>query len=980
MAVLRFVLLGPLEVRVDDTPVNLGPVKQRLFAATLLLDPNEVLRTDHLAEMLWGQPRPASAAANLRTYAHGLRRALRTAPGAPTRLHTRTGGYLLEVRPGERDLDEFQEAAHRGRAALAAGNLESAETSLGTALRMWREPALADLPLPPTLAGRLARLAEQRLIVEEDHVQARLGLGGAAELVGRLRETVAAHPLRQRSWAQLMTALYRTGDVAGAVAAYLHARQALAEQTGLDPSPELQALYRDVLHHSPQLAADRPGTDTTGIVAAARTPPRELPARIDGLVGRRSAIATALAWLDGPARPAVVALHGPGGVGKSALAVHLAAELADRYPGGTLYVDLQGSDANLPPLRPVDVLGRFLRTLGMPGNAVPADPGEATACFRSTVAGRGMLVVLDNARDAAQVRPLLPGDESCTTLVTSRRILATLPHSRHLAVELLSREAAVRLLAAECGAERVAAQPEQADRLAELCGLLPLALRIVGARLASRPQWPLDRLVARLTDPRHRLDELEYDDLSLRASIQHAYAALTGGDERDRRGARILRLVGGTRLPVVSARAVAALLGEPVAVAEDTLELLADQRLVEPRRPGTYAIHDLLRLFAAERAQDEPTADLEAALGRLTQLYQLGSRDVTRLANAGWSPTAGSEPPAPAWQESPTTPEQAARWLAEEHANIVAAFTQAAEGGPATARLAALLAWSSAAALRRHGYRHEAVRLIDGAATLTDTLGLPLEHAAALFYRASLNRGTGDPSRVEADLLRCLELVRSLDDRDRISACLEALGVLHYRTGALDRSLAHHDEALALRRASGKPLLVGASLSNSAQVRMAVGAQEEAFAGVEEALRIAREIGAVGLEGAALSMWGQLLCLAGRWTEALPVLTEAVAVTERAGDLPSRSEAHLARTAAHLRLADPVSAARDAAEAGDLAARFGDRYVLAVARHAAARAAEATGDCEAAGRSTAEARELLRSLPGYREPHYELFFGPFAAR
>ncbi|WP_281385005.1 AfsR/SARP family transcriptional regulator [Micromonospora polyrhachis] len=969
---MRFGLLGSLEVRVDDVVVHLGSVKQRLLCATLLLEPNEVLRTDHLVEMLWDQPHPSSAPANLRTYVHGLRRALRVAPEVAGRLHTRTGGYLLEVQPGERDLDRFREAAQRGRDALAAGRLELAEASLGSAYRLWREPPLADLPLPPALAARLAYLDEERLMVEEDFVQAKLGLGAAAELVGRLRDTVVAHPLRQRSWGQLVTALYRTGDVAGAVAAYLQARDVLAEATGLDPSPELQALYRDILHHSPHLSADTPAT----VTGPARRPLRELPARIAHFVGRQHEITTALGWLDGETPPAVLGLHGPGGVGKSALAVQLADHLADRYPGGTLYVDLQGSDANLPPLRPIDVLGRFLRTLGMPGNTVPTDPGEATAGFRSEIAGRGILVVIDNARDAVQVRDLLPGDRTCTAIVTSRRMLTTLPNGRHLAVGLLPRHAAVELLAVECGADRVAAQPEAAGRLAELSGFLPLALRIVGARLASRPHWTLDQLVDRLADPHQRLDELEYDDLSLRASIAHAYAALLDGDDRDRRGARVLRLVGGSQLPVVTPRAVAALLDESARHAEEALERLVDQRLVEPRGPGTYALHDLLRLYAAEQAAADPAVDRDAALGRLTQLYELGTREIEQMASAGWAPTLGRERTTSPWQDAPTSPAQAVRWLAEEHANILAAFTAAAQTAGEPARLAALLAWASVAVLRRHGYRHEAVRLVDGAVELTDRLGMPLEHAAALFYRAGLNRGTGDPDLVAADLLRCLELVRAVGDQNRTSACLEALGILHYRTGSVISALRYLDEALALRRDSGRPLLVGASLSNSAMVRMAVGAEEEAFAGVTEALRIAREIRAVGLEGAALSMHGQVLCRAGRWQEAIPSLTEAVAVTEHSGDLPSRAEAYLARAAAHLRLADPAAAGRDAALAGTLAAQTGDRYVLAVSRHAAACAAEAAGDGATADRLRREARETNRSVPGYREPHYEEFFGP----
>ncbi|WP_433393196.1 BTAD domain-containing putative transcriptional regulator [Micromonospora sp. KLBMP9576] len=967
---VRFQLLGPLEVVIDGRPVPLGTVKQRLLCAALLLDPNEVLHTEHLAEMLWEDPRPASAAANLRTYAHGLRQVLREPPDGTSRLHTGTGGYLLAVRPGERDLDEFAAAAQQGRDARDRGELRQAEASLAHALTLWRDSPLAGLPLPRAVAARLTRLREQRLLVEEEHLQTKLDLGASAELVGRLRAHVETHPLRQRGWGQLMTALYRTGDVGGAVEAYLRARRVLADQLGIDPSPWLEALYRGIIDHSPHLTDEAEPSLPVPVVV------RGLPPAVDTFVGRRAEIDAVRGWLDGATSSPVVALHGPGGAGKSALAARIAHHLADRYPGGALYVDLQGADADLPPLRPVDVLGRFLRALGMPGGAVPSDVGEATVAYRSQIAGRGVLVVLDNARDAAQVRALLPGDASCGVLVTSRRMLATLPNGRHLAVGLLSRTEAVGLLAGDCGADRVAAEPEAATSLVELCGMLPLAIRIAGARLASRPGWPIARLVERLADPGLRLSELEFDDLSVRPTIALTYAALRDGGAREQLCARAFRMIGSAHLPTVTARAVAALLGESPARAESVLERLADERLVEPREPGVYGIHDLVRLYAVERAEDDGTDDREAALRRLLETYVQGARELERMANAGWAPIGAGDRTRPAWHDLPADPTQAARWLAEEHLNILAAFRQAADSSPAVVKLAAGLAWASVASLRRHGYLQEALTLVDGAAAATERFGLALEHCAALFYRAVFNKGTADPSVVEADLLRCLDLLQMLGDRDRIATCLEALGNLRHRMGDVSRALAYHDEALALRRESDRPLMVGATLSNAAQVRLSAGAEKEAFADVEEALRIARDIDAVGLVGAALSMRGQLLCRTGRPAEARECLDEAVAATDRSGDLPSRCEALLSRAAAHLRLADHAAAARDADEAGTTAARIGDRYLLAVARQARGRVAAAAGDPDAAATLAAEARDLISSLPGYREPQYVEYFGP----
>ncbi|MGC4791983.1 hypothetical protein ACLQ22_29650 [Micromonospora sp. DT178] len=403
----------------------------------------------------------------------------------------------------------------------------------------------------------------------------------------------------------------------------------LADQLGIDPSPSLEALYRDILDHRPHLVGEPQRPPPARIVV------RGLPPTVDTFVGRRAEVDAVCGWLGGSATSPVVALHGPGGAGKSALAVRIAHQLADRYPGGTLYVDLQGADADLPPLRPIDVLGRFLRALGVPGGAVPSDVGEATVAYRSEIAGRGVLVVLDNARDAAQVRALLPADGSCGVVVTSRRMLATLPNGRHLAVGLLSPTEAVELLAGECGADRVAAEPDAAERLVELCGMLPLAIRIVGARLASRPGWPVARLVERLADPGLRLSELEFDDLSVRPSIALTYAALSDGGARGQLCARAFRLIGGTRLPTVTARAVAALLGEPPALAESVLERLADERLVEPREPGVYGIHDLVRLYAVERAEESEDlpSRCEALLSRAAVHLGLADHAAARDAD-----------------------------------------------------------------------------------------------------------------------------------------------------------------------------------------------------------------------------------------------------------------------------------------------------------------------------------------------------------
>ncbi|WP_433348671.1 BTAD domain-containing putative transcriptional regulator [Micromonospora sp. CA-111912] len=963
---MRFNLLGPLTVEsAAGRAVPLGSRKQRQLLATLLLTPNEVVGAAQLIAALWGDEPPASALANLRTYVLGLRRLL-DAPDTPPRIVADAGGYLLRVRQQERDVDRFDAAASRGRACLAVGDAAMAQAELTVAVDMWRGDPLADVPLSPLTAGRVAALTERYLLAEEDLAEATLQLGTPGETVRRLRALLERHPQRQRAWEQLMLGLYRLGDVTGALDAFRAARRMLAEQTGLDPGPRLRRLHEDILHNR----------DPSGPVVA---PPRatsstvhDLPPAVEPFVGRATEIAAGRAELEA-GTGAVIALHGPGGVGKSALAVHLAHLCAEHFPDGVLYLDLRGAEPAAPP---IDALGRLLRALGVPSGAAPVDEAEATAVYRRYVAGRRILVILDNAHTAAQVAALLPAGPPSAAIITSRRHLATLPRGRHLPVDVLPVPDAVDLLGRAGADERIAADPASAHRLALLCGNLPLALRVAAARLASRPGWPLAAFADRLADPARRLDELSYDDLGVRRTLHLAYAALSEGDAHERLCARAFRLIGAVPLAVISVGAVAALLGRGPEEAHAVVETLADQRLLEPRQPGRYEMHDLLRLLAYEQAQaHESGADRAAALRRLVETYIVAAERATALANAGWTPTDPLPDPVGPWQTWPETVVQVSGWLDTEHPNIAAAVARASETGGEPARLAVRLAWLSYALFWRSGYPVEALALIDRGLALTATLGLHTEYAVTLYYRAKLRQADGDPAGAEADLLAGAKVAEGLPDHLLLSACLDALGNLHYLTGDPVRSLRRHEQALALRRQHGTPLHVGGSLSNMADAQFDAGQPEQALTGAHEALRIARRIGATGLEGAALAMLGQLECRAGDLDAAERTLTEAMARTAATGDLPTQCEAALARCAARLAGGRPRRALDDAVSARDLASRIGDRYLRAVAARAMVAATTAEGEPPAGHRPDTEAAADPRRLPGYRSPMYESFFG-----
>ncbi|WP_418955697.1 BTAD domain-containing putative transcriptional regulator [Streptomyces tritici] len=618
---VTFRALGPLELRVAGEPVEIGADKQRVLLSMLLAHGGRAVPVPTLLREIWGDEPPRSAVANLRTYVMQLRRHLRPA-GA--RLTTSRPGYVLRVDDAEFDVPRFRARVARARRAAAEQRLPAAAEAYAQALDLWRGAPLEDVSQGVALRAFAQHLTEAYVSAVEELVEVESALGREGRVVQRLRQVVALHPLNERLRGRLMLALYGSGDAAGALDAFDEARETLREELGMDPGEELCRIHRAVLRRDPALGRPAAGavpangsasTSASGPVPASGSvpaggswaPPRQLPPESGPFVGRQRelAVARAAAAAPGPATtvsaPTVV-LHGPGGYGKSALAVRLAHELAPLYPDGQLYADLAAAAPDGRPPRPHDLVAGFLRALGVPAAQIPDSPAEAVRRYRSAVAGRRVLVVVDNARDAAQVRPLIPADRACAVVATSRSSLPTLLATR-IAVGTLDEAASVRLLALTGTGERFAREPLAAVELARLCGRQPLALRLAGARLVARPEWSLACFAERLRDRAHRLDELRAEGVSVRACIAESYRQLLRAPLPARvRSVRAFQLLGLYDRAEFDVADVAALLGTDPYRAACALDGLVEAQLVEPVTERVFRMPELVRLYAAEVA------------------------------------------------------------------------------------------------------------------------------------------------------------------------------------------------------------------------------------------------------------------------------------------------------------------------------------------------------------------------------------------
>ena len=529
---MRFALLGPLQVRGDDGPVQIRGTLRRTLLAALLLHRGSAVSADRLSELIWAGRPPAAAAASLYNQVLRLRQAL----GADgERIRAVAPGYLIRVEPGELDLTEFTELCARAGRRAAAADWPRAARHYRAALALWRGEMLADVP---ALHGQVSihRYEEDRLLALQGRIEAELALGRQDELVGELRTLIGYHPLREAFHGQLMLALYRSGRQADALAVYRDLRRVTIAELAVEPGREIGELHNRILRSDPQLNPPKPGPAAPASIAAApepRRPPHQLPEDTRPFTGRVTELAELIAIARtagvGPDAGLVVisALGGKGGIGTTALAVRAGHEVSGLFPDGQLFIDLRGYDAQRPPLPPEDALDYLLRSLGVTEPAIPADPDERAALYRSRLAGSRTLIVLDNAACTAQVQPLLPGAPGCLVLVTSRNRMMGLDDAHFFALDTLGPPEAVALLAEMAGDGRIAVENSGVVlELAELCGFVPLAVRIVAARLRHDPELTVAALIEELCDAPARPDRPHDGERDLTKIFESSYRHL----------------------------------------------------------------------------------------------------------------------------------------------------------------------------------------------------------------------------------------------------------------------------------------------------------------------------------------------------------------------------------------------------------------------------------------------------------------------
>ncbi|WP_237774392.1 AfsR/SARP family transcriptional regulator [Actinosynnema sp. ALI-1.44] len=836
-------MLGPLKAWRDGQEIDLGWPKQQAVLAVLLLELNRPVPADKIVDRVWGERHPQHARNTVHTNISRLRRALlpeQAAESSGVVLASTDAGYLLRGDPAQLDTSAFEQHLAAGRGHYRDGELVSAAEDVDTALAMWRGEPFGGLEGPLIEAER-RRLQERHLDAVELRAMINLDRGYETETVADLAGLVLQFPVRERLRELLMLALYRSGRQADALQTFHDLRETLTDTLGVDPCPALHRLYQQILVGDPALS--RPsGTRATTQDAGVAGPPRQLPAAPRLFTGRRDELTALTDAVDEPADSGIAvvitAIGGTGGIGKTWLALHWAHQNVDLFPGGQLYVNLRGFDSSGEPMPPAVAVRGFLTALGVSPAAIPIDLDAQTALYRSLAAGKQLLVVLDNARDVAQVTPLLPGSRTCTVLITSRRHLAGLvaTHGAQiLDLDVLSDTEARELLVRHLGPDRLAAEPSSVNTLLDRCAGLPLAISIVAARIAARPDFALAALAEELQDAATRLDGLDAGELTadLRAVISWSYRVL------DIDTARVFALLGLVQGPDVGLHAVASLTALPAARARIVLRELEAAHLVQQHMPDRYRMHDLVRLYAAERATHDLTTDArQEALRRFIDFYLHTAHAGESLLNPHGRPIALDHPAPGAVPRPLRNAAEALDWFDTEHICIQATQQLAVQQGwlPSVWQLA----WTITNFQRRRGHFNDHIGTWQTGLAAAGQLGDPNTRALACwqlgyaFTRARRHADAFDHLR------QALTLAEQTKDIYILAGTHRALACTWERRGDDQQALTHATQAVELFEGLDFPVWYAEALNVLGWFQARLGYYADARTNCEKSLALYR--------------------------------------------------------------------------------------------------------------------------------------------
>lgn len=887
-----FRILGPVDVEGPDGPVRIPPGRQQVILAFLLLEANQVVSIDNLVDALWDEDPPDTARTQVQICVSRLRKNLAVG-GVVVAIETRQPGYVLRVPGEELDAHAFTATVTNARAIAKEGRTAEAASMLRAAVALWRGACLDGMP-SRALRTRALRLDEERLSAIEDYLELELHLGRHRRLVGEITHLTHENPLRERLRALLMIVLYRSGRQAEALDVYREGRDMLIEELGLEPGPELRLLENAILAGDEHLpfggtvpsAAPAPSEPEPEEPAASRVVcPHQLPADTADFVGHDTVLAAAEAVLTGGHRAVgVVVITGRPGVGKSTVAAHLGHRVAaDHFPDGQLYCDLRGTRAE--PSAAFDVLGRFLGALGIPGPMIPADLDGRSDMYRTLLAERRVLVVLDDATSERQVLPLLPGSSTCAVIVTSRARLTGVPGAHRVDLPVLDAAQSLALFGAVLGADRVAAEHAAAEALVATVGGLPLAVRIIAARLAARPHWTLASMVHRLASERHRLDELAHGEMTIRASLSLTHDGL---DDRSRELFALLSQFDGPSLPGWLAGAV---LDDDRRFPSDLLEPLVDVQMLEvssvaPTGEFRYRFQDMLRLFAREKAgteiaRDRRTGAVERVVGGWLALAEEAHR---RVYGGDFTVLHGD---GARWRPDPEYVDRAMTdpldWMAGERENLCAAVGQAVEAGLHEACWDLAVTVATLCELR--GHLDEWQQTHQTALTATRAAGNVRGTAALLGSLGTLHLTRGQNRRAHEMLGSALDEFVALDEPRGAGLCRRDLALLARYAGDDELALSLYGQAMAdFARVDD---IVGRAtvLTQRAQILSLRGELATARADLAEAMEINQGVGYAGGVARALRRLGQVRSRSGAHDDAEQTLVEVLAMVRRSRDV-----------------------------------------------------------------------------------------------